>query len=32
MISIADNHIDGALICLKPGVFLVDPKYAFVKD
>lgn len=27
MISIADNHIDGALICLKPGVFLVDPKY-----
>ena len=32
MISIADNHIDGALICLKPGVFLVDPKYAKVKD
>lgn len=32
MISIADNHIDGAIICLKPGVFLVDPKYMKIKD
>ena len=32
MVSIADNHIDGALICLNPGVFLVDPKYANIKD
>lgn len=32
MISIADNHIDGALACLKPGVFLVDPKYKNIKD
>lgn len=32
MISIADNHIDGAIICLKPGVFLVDPKYQKIKD
>ena len=32
MISIADNHIDGAIICLKPGVFLVDPKYKNLKD
>lgn len=32
MISITDNHIDGALICLKPGVFLVDPKYINIKD
>lgn len=32
MISIADNHIDGAIICLKPGVFLVDPKYRNIRD
>lgn len=32
MISIADNHIDGAITCLKPGVFLVDPKYRKIKD
>ena len=32
MISVADNHIDGALICLRPGEFLVDPKYAKIKD
>lgn len=32
MISIADNHIDGAIACLKPGMFLVDPKYKNIKD
>lgn len=32
MISIADNHIDGALICLKPGVFLVNPLYKNIRD
>ena len=32
IISIADNHIDGALICLRPGIFLVDPKYRNIKD
>lgn len=32
MVSIADNHIDGAIICLKPGVFLVDPKYQNIRD
>ena len=32
MISVADNHIDGALICLRPGVFLVDPKYLNIRD
>lgn len=32
MISIIDNHIDGALACLKPGVFLVDPKYSKIRD
>ena len=26
-IKIADNHIDGALLCLKPGVFLAHPSY-----
>lgn len=32
MINIADNHIDGALMCLKPGVFLVNPAYGNIKD
>lgn len=32
IINIADNHIDGALICLRPGVFLVNPKYQNIKD
>lgn len=26
IVKIADNHIDGSLLCLKPGVFLVHPK------
>lgn len=32
VINIADNHIDGALICLKPGTFLVNPKYPNIRD
>jgi len=32
MINIADNHIDGAIVCLKPGVFLVNPKYPTIKE
>ena len=32
MISVADNHIDGALICLSPGVFIIDPKYIKIRD
>ena len=32
MISIADNHLDGAINCLKPGVFICDPKYKNIKD
>jgi glycine amidinotransferase len=31
MISVTDNHIDGAIVALKPGVFLVDPKYKDIK-
>lgn len=27
VISIADNHIDGIIHCLKPGVFLIDGRY-----
>lgn len=27
IVKIADNHIDGALLCLRPGMFLVHPKY-----
>jgi len=27
MIHVADNHIDGAIVSLCPGKFLVDPKY-----
>lgn len=32
MIHIADNHIDGAIVALRDGVFLVDPKYPNIKD
>lgn len=32
MISIADNHIDGAIACLAPGVFLCDPKYENIRE
>ena len=32
MVNIADNHIDGAIVCLKPGVFLVNPEYKKIVD
>jgi len=32
MISVADNHIDGAIVALREGVFLVDHKYKHIKD
>ena len=32
MVKCADSHIDGELVCLKPGVFLLNPKFACVKD
>lgn len=32
VLHVADNHIDGVLICLKPGVFLVNPIYSNIKD
>lgn len=28
VLHVADNHIDGVLICLKPGMFLVNPLYS----
>lgn len=28
MISVADNHIDGELLCLRPGTFLLNPAFA----
>lgn len=31
-VNIADNHIDGALVCLKPGVFLVNPAYRGIEN
>jgi glycine amidinotransferase len=32
VLHVADNHIDGCLICLRPGVFLVNPLYPNIKD
>lgn len=32
VLHVTDNHIDGCLICLRPGVFLVNPKYSNIKD
>jgi glycine amidinotransferase len=32
VLHVADNHIDGCLICLRPGVFLVNPKYEGIKN
>lgn len=32
VLHVADNHIDGCLICLKPGVFLVNPNYPNIRD
>jgi glycine amidinotransferase len=32
MVNIADNHIDGAIVALREGTFLVDHKYKNIKD
>lgn len=32
MIKCADSHIDGELVCLKPGVFLLNPKFQEIRD
>ncbi|MDD0854366.1 hypothetical protein HBN50_14735 [Halobacteriovorax sp. GB3] len=32
IVHVADNHIDGVLVCLRPGVFLVNPKYPNLKN
>lgn len=32
VLHVADNHIDGCLICLRPGVFLVNPIYPNIRD
>lgn len=32
VLHVTDNHIDGCLICLRPGVFLVNPKYHNIRD
>lgn len=32
VIKCADSHIDGELVCLKPGVFLLNPKFTYIKD
>lgn len=32
MINVADNHIDGVIVCLAPGYFLVNPKFKHIVD
>lgn len=32
VLHVADNHIDGVLICLRPGTFLVNPLYSNIRD
>jgi len=32
VLHVADNHIDGCLICLRPGVFLVNPMYPNIRE
>ena len=32
VIKCADSHIDGELVCLRPGVFLLNPKFVHIKD
>lgn len=32
IVHVADNHIDGVLVCLAPGYFLVNPKYPRIKE
>ena len=31
-ISLVDNHIDGLITCLRPGLFLVNPNYRNIKE
>jgi len=32
ILNVADNHIDGCLICLRPGVFMVNPLYPNIRE
>lgn len=32
MVKCADSHIDGELVCLKPGTFLLNPRFASVRE
>jgi glycine amidinotransferase len=32
IISLVDNHIDGLITCLRPGLFLVNPNYQNIRD
>lgn len=32
MVTIADNHIDGTLICLRPGLFLVKNNLDYIRN
>jgi glycine amidinotransferase len=32
VIKCADSHIDGKLVCLKPGTFLLNPKFIEIKE
>lgn len=32
VLHVADNHIDGCLICLRPGTFLVNPAYPNIRE
>jgi len=32
IIHVADNHIDGVIVALRDGYFLVDPKYKGIED
>jgi glycine amidinotransferase len=32
VLHVADNHIDGVIMCLRPGMFLVNPLYPNIVD
>lgn len=32
IVKCADSHIDGELVCLRPGTFFLNPKFASVRD
>lgn len=32
VIKCVDSHLDGTLVCLRPGVFLLNPKYAYLPE